>query len=139
MSFELVRKSVDYEGFAGYYWKYSPIKDMKDGWEKVFGVIGGLGGVDGDMSFDIEGPYEGEKEFRDIGWKKPKSLEDLKGMLGDLISDENYSGNIFVSTNDGGVKAHFQIIEEGKYIGFLVTGKEKGVKLVSTVIKKALG
>ena len=136
MSFELIRRF----GVGGAYWEYTPVKSMEDGWKKVFAVVGAVADVSESVNLEVEGPYHNEKEFGDIGWKKPENEKELRGMLNDLLDDDNYSGKISVVANGkrAGVRFQISIAGDGD-IGFVISGEEETVRFLSTVVKKALG
>ena len=136
MSFELGMKKKYEDGYSFFSWKYRPIEDEKDGWEKVIAVSEALAEIADNITVDIEGPYANEKEYGDVGWKGPQKVEDLKGLLGALLKDGNYSGEIRLDIDEENVKVSFAIFKDS--INFVVRGDFEKAKLVSTAIKKAL-
>ena len=138
MSFELERKVEYPTGYGCYDWRYTPVEDDTDGWKKIFKVLRALDeSTDGVRIFNVPGPYEGEKEYSDIGWKDIKTIDKLEESLEDLLRDEN--SEVHVHAPVDGKSADVYMQNFGDYgLRFSVRGRGDK-KLVSTIIKKALG
>ena len=122
-----------------YRWEYTPIKNMADGWKKLFDVADAIESAADVESVLVRSKYVGEKEFRDLGEKILHSAKELRDAEKKIADDENYCGEIWVNVDGEPVSVMFYNSGELGDIEFTVDGSEKGAKFVSTVIKKALG
>ncbi len=138
MSLELFMKTEYGDGDAFYAWRFSPVKNDKEGWVKIAEIAEALGKLGREVEVSIDGPYAGEKEYGDIGWKGERTPKQIMEMLDELVRDENYEGYMIVGDGDNRVKVRYQIIA-GNRVELFVSGNKKDALRVSGVIKKVLG
>ena len=124
------RESVFYD------WRYSPIKDEKEGWMVVKKIVGGLEKIGEVKSIRVLGLDHGDKEFSDIGEKHYASSEEMAKDINKILEDGNVAADISAVVGDEYATVNVQFVGDEVDINFV--DDEKTAKLIATAIKKAL-
>lgn len=125
-----LRESVFYD------WRYSPIKDEKEGWMVVKKIVGGLEKIGEVKSIRVLGLDHGDKEFSDIGEKHYASSEEMAKDINKILEDGNVAADISAVVGDEYATVNVQFVGDEVDINFV--DDEKTAKLIATAIKKAL-